>query len=527
MKNYIFLAAVMFCAAAIYADNFGWSLLWSGSWAENTQEVSEDPALAGDLNNRAEIKLLFYPPGLALRGQALDKRAFDFSLKPPLEDSKKQATNFTGGLYHKPTGSRFLYGALDEWGLPARIRNPWIRSPPYVENHKPIIADSITTVSGTKEDEAYLYLSTPVFKIATNTKLRGFICAQTEIKEFTPALSGGLDLSFGKGKGSNLPYSLLLETFYTGKTLPQSKQSSWFSESPALPEREFSVYAAAAIFTSPDFSVSSDFAVSETFAVGRDFYANMGVSITPLLPFGRKARPLLIALAADGAGGQFVYRDGLDHGEGLRTAAKIEWKGNYNSLLRLNLVLRSPSFGENISRGSAQFYWRLPASAGSLFKGSTGNNVNGSAVNKNNIFRLTRISLSADRNAANRSKVSDGFSGTVGMSFSMAKAGIKNPLNLSISASVDGITDLNNEERSWNWEKIGANCEIYWSILRFQLRSKVGVAFYAEKDEKWDLSLSGTIRFKYGRLGLKAASPDFPEKWNWTISWRVEKNEKK
>jgi len=503
MKNLLLIAAVMLCAAAIHADDFGWSFLWTGSWAENTQKISEEPVLAGDLNNRAELKLHYYPLGITLRGQVLDKRAFDFSLDPPLGDPKKEATNFTGGLYHKQTGSRFLYGVIDEWGLAARIRNPWIRSPAYAENHKPIMADSKTVVSSTKEDEAYLYLSTPVFTINRNVKLRGFLCAQTEVANFSPVISGGIDISF-------LPYNLLLEGFYTEKTLPPSKQSSWFSDSPALPERDFYLYAAALLFTSPAFSLSSDFAVSETFAAGKDIYANLGVSFSPILPFGQKSRPLSISLTADGAGSQFIYRDGLDHGEGFRSAAKIEWKGSYSSLIRLNAILRSPYFGEDFNRGSIGFYWRLPASA----------------ANKSNAIRLTRISLSADRNASNPAKTKDGFSGVFGLSFNMSKLGVKTPLNLNFSVSVDGSADLSAKDESWNFDNMGLDCEIYWVIKQIQLRSKLGIAIYAEKDEKWDLSLSGTMRFKHGRLTLKAASPDFPEKWNWTISWRAEKNEK-
>jgi len=510
MKNLLFLAAAMLCAAALHADDFGWSILWSGSWAENTQEKSEDPVLAGNLNNRAEMKLHYYPPGLTLRGQVLDKRAFDFSLDPPLGDPEKEATNFTGGLYHKQTGSRILYGVLDEWGLPARIRNPWIRSPPYAENHKPVMADSKTAVSSSKKDEAYLYLSTPVFAVSPKMKFRGFISAQTEVETIEPVLSGGLDFSFGEKKGAKFPYNLLFETLYTERTLPPSKQSSWFSDSPAMPERESLLNAATLLFTSPDFSLSSDFAVSETFAAGKGYYANLGLSFTPSLPFGQKTRPLLISLAADGAESQFIYRDGLDHGEGFRSAAKIEWKGAYSSLLRLNTTLRSPAFGEDFNRGSAGFYWRLPASAGI----------------KNNAVRLTRISLSADRNAVNLSKVNDGFSGSMGLSFNMAKLGVKSPLNINFSASVDGLRDLNADNDSWSRKSTGLDGEIYLSSRKFQIRSKAGVTFYAEKEDKWDLSLTGTLRFKYGRLSLKAASPDFPDKWNWTVSWRVEKSEK-
>ncbi|MCL2758616.1 MAG: hypothetical protein FWD22_00155 [Treponema sp.] len=526
MKNLYFLAAVFLCGAIVFAESpapdkqallFNWSLLWSGSWEEKTFTFSDEPALSGTLNNRGEVKLHFLPAGLVLRGQVLDRRPINVSRESingviPMSDPDKWVTNYTGGLYHKPTGSRLLYGVLDEWGLSARIRNPWIRSPPYAENHKPIIADARTTVSSTREDEIYLYLSSPLLQLSQSTKLRGFISAQTEVDEFTPALSGGIDLSFAHNTG------LLLETFYTGKTLPPTKTSGWFSDSPPLPQREFRLYAAGFLFSNPDFAISSDFAMSETFAVGSDIYANAGLSFSPLLPFGYRARPLLISLAADGAGGQFVYRDGLNHGEGFRGAAKIEWKDRYSSLLRINTVLRSPGFGEDFNRSSTGFYWRFPSSA---------------AIRNNSTIRLTRISLSADRNAVNPDKVSDGFSGNIGISLNLRQIGIKTPLGINFSGSIKGMTTAENSQSffpipddRWTRDSTAINCDLIWSPLNFQLRGRAGITFIEGKEEKWDISASCAVRFKYGRLSLKMASPDFPEKWNWTISWRLEKKEK-
>jgi hypothetical protein len=392
-----------------------WSLLWSGSWEEKTFTMDDDPALDGNFNNRAEVKLHFLPPDLILRAQILDRTSFNINLDDfqwdDLENPEKQITNYTAGLYHRSTGSRLLFGVLDEWGLPARIRNPWIRSPPYAENHSPVITDLRTAVSATKEDEAYLYLSSPFLEFSPNLKLRGFISGQTEVENFIPALAGGLDFAFSKKT------NLLLETFYTGKTLPQTKASTWFSDSPPLPEREFRLYAAALVFTSPVFSLSSDFALSETFSVGRDIYANLGVSFSPSLPFGARERPLLISLAADGAGERFIYRDGANHGEGFRSAAKIEWKGAYSSLIRLNTVLRSSGFGEEFNRSSSGFYWRFPSSA---------------AIRKNNAVYLTRISLSADRNAVNPLKINDNFSGSLGITLNLPKIGIRTPLNINL-----------------------------------------------------------------------------------------------
>ena len=517
MKNLSVLLAVLLCGMVVLAAEesapvLNWGLLWSGSWEEKNFTFQDEPGLSGTLGNRGEIKLHFLPPALTLRTQVLDRRPLDFSLEPPWGDPDKGVTNYTGGLYHKPTGSRLLYGTLDEWGLPARIRNPWIRSPPYAENHKPVIADLKTAASSTKEDEAYLYLSSPLFQLFPDVNLRTFISAQSEVSEFTPAFSGGLDFTFKKTN------NLLLETFYTGKTLSPSKPNTWFSDTPPLPEREFRLFAAGLLFTNPDFSVSSDFAFSETFAVGKDIYANLGISCSPSLPFGYKSRPLLISLSVDGAGERFICRDGVNHGEGFRGAAKIEWKGKNSSLIRINTVLRGPGFGEDFNRSSSGFYWRFPSSA---------------AI-RNNTLRLTRISLSMDRNAVNPLKINDSFSGNLGISLNMRQIGIKNPLGINFSGSIKGLAGTNGDispfpvlNKDWSWETADVNCEFIWSAGVFQFRSKAGCTFFPEKDEKWDLSFSTTIRSKIGRLTFKASSPDFPEKWNWIVSWRTEMQRKR
>ena len=510
MKKLSFLGAGLLCGAALVAAEspalktghfFNWALLWSGSWEESKT-----------LNNRGEVRLHFLPPGLTLRGEVLDRRTMNFELDPPWGDPEKAVTNFAGGLYHRPTGSRLLFGALDEWGLSARIRNPWIRSPPYTENHKPLMADLKTAASSTKEDEAYLYLSTPVFNLPHDVRLRGFASAQTELEKPTPAFSGGLDFTFAKKTG------LLLEGFYTWAKLPSVKGSTWFSNPPPLPEREFRLSSAGILFYSPLVSVSSDWALSETFAWGADVYGNFGICVTPLLPFASRERPLSFSFAADGAGERFVYRDGADHGEGFRSAGKIEWKGKRNSLFRINTTLRAPGFGEDFNRSSSGIYYRFPS------------------ANKNSPpVRLTRVSLTMDRNAVNPKKISDGLSGNIGVSINppqMAKIG---PLGINFSGTIKGLTAASDspspypapEEEPWVFDTAGVSCELVWSPRYFQFKSKFGYSAYEKKDDKWDVSFSAAARFKYGRLSLKAASPDFPEKWNWTVSWRVEKPERK
>jgi len=531
MKNLIFLAAVILCGAAggvSASPQVNWGLLWSGSWEEKTFTAQDFQALSGTLRNRGEFKFHFLPQednlkgffsAFSLRGQVLDRHSLDFGLDPP---SAEGITHFMGGLYHRLTGSRILYGVLDEWGLSARIRNPWIRSPAYAENHKPLMADLKTAVSSTKEDEVYLYLSTPNLTLAPDIKLRVFVSAQTEAKEFTPAVSGGVDLSFLKNS------NILLETFYTGGTLAKTKGKSWFSSPPPLPEREFHLYSAAILYSNPLITASSDFAFSETYAWGEGIYANFGITVTPLLPLtdkGFRPRPLAISLAVDGAGDYFVSRDGSNLSAGFRGAAKIEWKGRFNSLIRLDSVLRGPGIEEGFNRSSAGFYYRFPANA---------------AIRRLPV-RPTRISLSASRNSVNPKKINDSYSGTIGLSLNLWQKNTSSKLSRQLAGSPLGIT-LSGTYReittakespflypvpSGNWDSASINCELYWSPFNLQLRSRFGVSIYPEKEEKWELSLSATVRFKYFRFTLKAASPDLPEKWNWTITWRLEKPEKK
>jgi len=505
MKNYLFFAAFFLCGAVLFAENsppaFNWSLFWSGSWEESKT-----------LNNRGEVKLNILTPGLVVRGGVLDRRPLNFELAPPQGDSwnaiwgdpDKQITNIIGGLYHKPTGSRLLYGVLDEWGLPARIRNPWIRSAPYPENHKPIIADLKTAASSTKEDELYLYLSSPFLTFPRNVKMRGFVSAQTEIENLSPVFGGGLDFTFAKKN------KLLLETFYTQATLPAKKSGSWFSDPPPLPERDFRLSAAGILFTSPNFSVSTDLAYSETFAWGSDIYGNLGVTFTPLLPLGSRARPLIVSFAVDGAGDRFVYRDGANHGAGFRSAGKVEWKGTGSSLLRVNSTVRGPGFDEAFNRSSSGVLYRFPA-----------------RTKKSSAFRLTRISFSADRNAENHKKIADSLSGNLGVSFFLPHMAKTGPLGINFSGSIKGLAFDDNPSpypgvEKHDFDTAGGSCEFTLSPRNFQIKSKIGYSAYAKKDEIWDFSISAAARFKHGRLSIKAAFPDFPEKWNCTISWRVE-----
>jgi hypothetical protein len=521
------------------APLFTWDLLWAGSWEENK-----------NLHNRGDFRLGFaFPerraqPGLIIRGQALDRRTLNFELDSPWGDTSKAITSVSAGLYHQGTGSRLLYGILDEWGLPARIRSPWIRSAPYTENHKPILADLRTTVSSTKTDEAYLYLSSPRFRFNTIT-MRGYASGQftavnTAEGNPAPAFSGGLETVFGKKT------ELLLEGFYTGAKLPARTSSSWFSDPPPLPERDFSLGAAALMLNTPYIAVTSDWAWSQTFAWGSGIYGNAGIRIAPSLPWNDAAKPgpWLLSLAADGMSERYVGRDGSTPGGGLRTAGKVEWKGPRSSLFRVSTSLRAPSLDEPFERSASGIYYRFPA-------GKTAGNFP---------LRVTRIALNADRNASDWKKIRDGIDGTLGLSLNLPPLSlplallpavskgdtgskgdtstrkVKNikpkiyPLGLNLSTSIKELGHVDELPAPYpffpanmEFDSTKTSAELLWSPGIFQFRTRWGYMVYAHKDNQWDGSISAAARFRHGRFGIKFAWPIFPEKWNCTLSWRVEK----
>jgi hypothetical protein len=428
-------------------------------------------------------------------------------------------TNYAAGLYHKTTGSRLLYGILDEWGLPARLRNPWIRGLPLVENHKPSAADMKTTVSANGEPETYLYAGSPPLELfprspGNGITARGFVSAQID-RNIKPGFGGGLEFRTSRKT------EIRLDGFYTGKTLPPRKSSTWFSASPPLPEREFRLGGLGLLLSFPHLAVSSDWAVSETFAWGRDLYGNLGLRFTwPLAGDGGR---WALSLAADGAGSRYTGRDGSNPGPGFRTGGKLEWQGKRIGLFRFNTVLRAPSLEALFDRSSSSLSWRLP----------------GPGKNSAGLFRFTRISLGADRNAQDRQNILDSVDLSLGFSLnprnfpgsgsSRFRSLLSSPVGISLSGSLKGTAAAGENppfpypvpQYPYGFNSAKAAGEITWSPGIFQFKARAGYGIKHEKEGAWETSFSAALRFKRGRFNLKASSPDFPGEWNYTVSWRL------
>ncbi|MDR0376852.1 MAG: hypothetical protein LBH70_03575 [Spirochaetaceae bacterium] len=460
--------------------------LWTGSWGLSGIHVDEADGLTagtGNLINRGEVRITTL--GVAARFLALDRRPAVFWEQP---DGGSSA--FSGGVYHNRTGSRLLYGVLEEWGLPARLKNPWGKSLSFAGSRRPLGADVKTGISSAKppetESEAYLYLGSPRLG-----KVRMFASVQTKPWR-TPDFGGGVDLQFAKKT------SLRAEGFYTERRLAPSYPSTWFSVSPPLPERDFHLAGAGLFFTSPAFGAAFDGAYSETFAWGRDMYGSLSFRVGD--------KPWQVSAGVDAAGSRFVDRDGAAAGPGFRTAVRVEWKGAGSSRFRAGLTLRGPEPGESFNRGNAAASYRFPQSFIRRPFGVP--------------FRPGTLSLTAARDGRNPEKISDSFD--AGVSFYLG------PVRAAFSAALLCVTD----QVSYDFNSAKISGELSYYTGPFLFKTKAGYAGSSAASPGVDLSWYLSIRGRKerpqpgiilpGRFSVKVSSSHFPEKWAGELSWRLE-----
>jgi hypothetical protein len=474
---------------------FTWDLLWNGNYYSGTKNADEDFSSAegifsgGTLYNRGELNFGVPRLDLSLRFLATDKR-----LLPPVDDDTKAGFNPGFGIYHSGSGSRFLYGVQSEYGLPARINNIWLRGIPFMESRSPTSRDLKVEPAAKDESETYLYLGLP------QSILPGFDAFAAA------AMDGGQNLAFSGGLGlEKNEKEIRLEGFYTGKKLPQRKASGWFSADPPLPERDFNIYALGLIFNSPIAAFATDWAWSETFAWGEGLYGNFALRL------GNK--PWRFSLAGDWAEGRFSDRSGATAGRGFRLAAKGERFRPRSGLLRFRSDIRAAGIGESFSRATASVYFRPSAPTAAEKR------------NAASLFRFTRASLSASRDARKPQKTADSISALGGFNIG--------PVSSAFTFSFHSLSSLEEESvlqfpAFENFDSFKVSGELGWKppklrIGAIDLKTRLGCTIRAEKDPLWELSFNGSIKpGKWGRIGVKVASTDFPDKWSFTLSWRFE-----
>jgi hypothetical protein len=429
------------------------------------------------LLNRGDLRV--HGLGLTLRGQVTDKRA-----RLPGENTGEALTAPGAALYHDATGSRFLYGIISETGLAPRLRNPAIRAVPFFENHPPSGADLKTEPSSTGTPGFYLNLTSPFLG-----PVSGFASAYLEPGAGS-RWGGGLNFRFSPR------INLGLEGLYTGSALPPRKAKTWFSADPALPERDYRLYGFHAAFTAPFIGIASDLAFSETFAFGRDLYGNLGFTIGD--------RPWRFSLAADAAGARFVGSDGAGRGALFRTAGRFEWRGRRSSLFRLSTSLRASGPGEPFTRSSSLASYRFPTPPRDAF------------------LALSRLSLTVSRDASDSEQIADRLDASVGFLLGPVRAALQGSLQgLSQGEAAENPGPYPGFTEDRRFEALRAAGELSYAFSPFQVRAKLAFSREEGKENRWDLSFSGSLRGKLGRLSLKVGAEELGGPWAYTVSWRL------
>jgi hypothetical protein len=453
-------------ALAIPVPALEWSLLSSGSWEYEGKLVTREDAS------------VFLPWDLSLRAQLIDSR----------ESIDTANTAFSGGLYHKASGSRLLYGILDESGLSARLRKLWSQAAPFVENHKPSSLELAAAPSSTKSPCTALFLSAPRFGA-----LSGFASLVLD-EAFNPAVSGGIDLRFDKKT------AFRLEGFYTRKQLPPRSPAAWFSGSPPLPERDFELYALSAIYTSSFFDIASDWALSKTFAYGQDVYGNLALGIG--------SRPWRVSLAADGAGGRYVGSDGSASSAGFRLGTRFEYFWKQSSRITISAALRAPKTGVPFDRSSSLIAYRFP----------TKFSVKLGPVPLNPSY----CSFGFSRNAANWDNITDKAEASLGLNLGPLHTALSgSAVFLSAADTQPAPFPLPDASASFASARASGVFSLRLGIARFS--AALGYTLQKVKGAVWDTSFRASIQGKPGRLSLEIASPAFPDKWTFALSWRFSK----
>ena len=480
---------------------FTWDLLWTGSYGnafkaeDGEAPPTEDLFGGGTLYNRGDLRLGLPRLDLSLRFLATDKRLVPFE-----DDDGKAGFNPGFGIYHLGSGSRFLYGVQSEYGLPARVNNVWNRGIPFMESRSPSSRDLKTEPAVKDRPESYLYLGLP------HSVLPGFDAFASA------ALDEGLNPAFGTGLGLEKGGAeMRLEGFYAQKELAERKASTWFSAAPPLPERDFDIYALGATFNSRKFALATDWAFSETFAYGRGLYGNAALRLGD--------KPWRFSLAGDGAGGRFADRSGATTGGGFRFAAKGERFWPRSGLLRLQGSLRSSGLEEDFDRGALSVYIRPSAPTAATRR------------NKPNAIRFSRASLSLSRDARKMEKTADNMGGLAAFSFGPLTTEFSGTLHsLSYLEGDTGIPPVFGLPLFESFDSFKVSAALGWKPPRlrigtFDINARLGYTVRAEKDALWEPSLNVSLKpAKWGRIGFKIASTDFPDKWNYTLSWRFANN---
>lgn len=436
--------------------------LWTGSW-EHEKEIV----------NRLDLKLGVPKLGLLFRGQLIDKRSVPFK-----ETDGAVLPALGTAMYHTGTGSRFLYGNIDETGLSARLKNIWLHGTPLQTNHSPSSSDLTTAPSSTKEPGFFFYLGSPRWG---PLRLFSSIYFEDDLK---PLYLAGIDYFFSP------KIWIKIEGLFTEQIAGARQPSTWFAEEFWLPERRSRLFGGSINFNHPFWGISGDAAYSETFAFGKGVYADTSFRIGH--------RPWRFQAGFDMVSGAFTDREGKIADNGMRAGLQFEVWGKAGAFFKMSANVQGPKFGSALakSRLAASYYFPAP---------------------KNLFVRISRIHFNLDGNSLLQSEPG-----------STAKAGFGlyiGPVLATSEFSIHG-DDAQNEnalpriEDFISWNMLSISEELQYRVSIWAFRTKFTYSLEEKKHGKVDsyaLQFYIAANWKWGKVSGTLRFNDIPNDWTFTI----------
>lgn len=439
----------------------------SGDWREGEQ-----------IDQRFGLSLVDTLPGLTLRALYVERR-------PPDDNyTHSSAGALRAGLYHSNTGSRLLFGPLQETGLASRIRDPWGKGLPYAEHHQPRIGELSSYAGPDAPNTTYVL-------IGTHLKAPLRIYGAASLSE-SDMIIANLGLRF-----SGLPSILFaVEGTYLANTLDELTSSAWFSDQGPLPERLLRISGLRASLLTPTLSLAGDLAYSYAENQGRGFYGNFALTL------GRGQ--LSLGLCTEIVSDLFTDPEGLCAPEGFRWGVKIVGRPSRSRTLTLEGLFRSPSFIEPV--------------AGTEFLAAYG----AAEAPRIRLPVLSSLRLSGKRDLFSELFCRDEISGTLSLRwgwmrispFSKVKF-IRSLLPGQSRPSPFPLADggLRQAERSF-----GSSLLLQFGLL--DLGARLERTIEARSESQWTASATASLQIWSGRLGISYTLPNTDAAWELGISFR-------
>lgn len=454
--------------------------------------IKIDLSLSGSLldlekwENQGDLLCDIVPWGLGIRSMVLTSGKVDGTSI----EGTGVSTSFNGGLYHRKSLSRLLWGPLRFQGLEARTKNIWLRSPPFPDYREVTLADLDESALPQKPPLAYLALGTP-----TNGPLRLYGSALVD-----PSLSldspNGPVVTMGseyRGRGASVGR---IEGMYSYRTLEGRTADTWFSESPSQPSQGMSFGALGWALMSPTLALAADGALSHAPLRGYGGYGNGG------LRWG--SEPLRLSLSYEASSPGFTDWQGKLLSQKARGALRTEYFWKRDPVLRWTIQFDAPFVMGPLEKTETElrYYWPSSKPPAPHFRPLS-----------------TGFSLASDGGEApaienkasflfDCSLLGMGFQGSAGLLWS-------DPQNPGSPVSVPRWTD------SSVWKTITGSGGLSYRGPWWYLKGTLGLTQGASKPPVWNESVYLSLRLGSSQFSVKVSGNPPSQAPTIDIAWQL------